>query len=194
MSGRVLAWAGVAVAVVAAVVLAVFWLVQGLEQAGWLAGVLSAFAALAAFVMALPLRPHTSAAATSNTFSGGTNVGPLVMGRDISGPVTSGSPASTPPTAPAPPPRAESESGSAGSPESEDESADGAVSNTFSGGMNYGPLVMGRDISGAVTSHGTPAPGAAQPSPAPPRPVEEPSDEAAGRASRDRPDDASAEA
>lgn len=135
MSGRVLAWAGVAVAVVAAVVLAVFWLVQGLEQAGWLAGVLSAFAALAAFVMALPLRPHTSAAATSNTFSGGTNAGPLVMGRDISGP---------------------------------------------------------------VTSYGAPAPGAAQPPPASPGPAgesaEEPSDEAAGRASRDRPDDASAEA
>ncbi|WP_433154517.1 hypothetical protein ACQPZ8_23605 [Actinomadura nitritigenes] len=192
MSGRVLAWAGVAVAVVAAVVLAVFWLVQGLEQAGWLAGVLSAFAALAAFVMALPLRPHPSAAAMSNTFSGGTNAGPLVMGRDISGPVTSGPPPPTPPTAPAPPSR--TESGSAGSPESEDESADGTVSNTFSGGMNYGPLVMGRDISGAVTSHGTPAPGAAQPSPASPGPAEEPSDEAAGRASRDRPDDASAEA
>ncbi|WP_433251735.1 hypothetical protein [Actinomadura nitritigenes] len=192
MSGRVLAWAGVAVAVVAAVVLAVFWLVQGLEQAGWLAGVLSAFAALAAFVMALPLRPHPSAAATSNTFSGGTNAGPLVMGRDISGPVTSGPPPPTPPTAPAPPSR--TESGSAGSPESEDESADGTVSNTFSGGMNYGPLVMGRDISGAVTSHGTPPPGAAQPSTASPGPAEEPSDEAAGRASRDRPDDASAEA
>ncbi|MFC5188091.1 hypothetical protein [Actinomadura harenae] len=215
MSGRVLVWVGVAVAVLAAVVLVVFWLVQGLEQAGWLAGVLSAFTAVAAFVIALPLRSRSSpssseaerpggstgggggsSAATSNTFSGGTNAGPLVMGRDISGPVTSGPPV-PPPVSPLVAPSPPSSTESAGSPALKDESAeaDGAVSNVFSGGTNYGPLVMGRDISGLVASHGTPAADAAQlpltsGGPAGQAPAG-PSGEAAGPASPGRPGDES---
>ncbi|KAB2375381.1 hypothetical protein [Actinomadura montaniterrae] len=95
MRARALIWAVIGAAVTAAGTLVVFWLVRGLEQAGWLAGVLGAFAALAALVMALPHpapapvppptpeRPGEEDGATVNTFSGGTAHGPVVMGRDI---------------------------------------------------------------------------------------------------------------
>lgn len=162
MRWRVVVWAGVGVAAVAAVGLGVFWKIKGLEEAGWLAGVLSGFAALVSLAIflydRLPPRPGpqpsetepaggSAGAGTVNTFKDATNVGPVVMGRDISGPVTTGSP--LPPPAPAPtreagpPPAAGPAPGAGG---------EGSVTNTFSGGFNQGPVVMGRDISGPITS------------------------------------------
>ncbi|NEA27537.1 hypothetical protein [Actinomadura bangladeshensis] len=161
MRWRVVVWAGVGVAAVAAVGLGMFWKIKGLEEAGWLAGVLSGFAALVSLAIflydRLPSRsgPQPSEsepepaggpawAGTVNTFEDATNVGPVVMGRDIRGPVTSGSPPPPAPTREAGRlPAAESTPGAGG---------EGSVSNTFSGGFNQGPVVMGRDISGPVTS------------------------------------------
>jgi hypothetical protein len=144
-----------------------------LEQAGWLAGVLSAFVALATLAMLLydwlrsqpgsQLPPESTPGPESgpepaggpavgsgsvNIFRDATNVGPVVMGRDISGPVISGSPATLPP------PRS-TRAESATPPSASGSSAPGGeatVFNTFSGGFNQGPVVMGRDISGPVTS------------------------------------------
>ncbi|WP_433464106.1 hypothetical protein [Spirillospora sp. CA-128828] len=172
MRWRVGVWSGVGVTVVAAVGLGVFWKIEGLEEAGWLAGVLSTFAALASLAILLYDRspsqsgsqPSESApdpesgtepaggsgagAQTINTFRDATNVGAMVMGRDISGPVTSGSSPPPPPPGPAgaespTPPAAAGAAPTVG---------EGAVSNIFSGGFNQGPVVMGRDIRGPVTS------------------------------------------
>ncbi len=128
MSMRIGAWAAIGATGVVAAVLLGFWLVAGLEPAGWLAGVISAFLALFLAAMALldrarSPRPQQESdrsahAETANRVDGGAFAGPVVMGRDI-GPGRADSDAST-----------------------------GSVSNTFSGGVAQGPVVMGRNISG----------------------------------------------
>lgn len=72
-----------------------------------------------------------------------TNVGPVVMGPDIRGAVTSGSPPPPAPTRETGPPASGATPGAGG---------EGSVSNTFVGGFKQGPMVMGRDITGPVAS------------------------------------------
>ena len=161
MPWRVLVWAGVAVAAVAAVALAVFWRAEGLEEAGWLAGVLSGFATLASLAILLyeqspsrsGRRPSEAeradgpaGAGTVNIVRDATSTGPVIMGRDISGPVTLGSP----PPSPSPPSTGEAEASRAA--ETPGVGGEGSVSNTISSGFTQGPVIMGRDISGPVTS------------------------------------------
>lgn len=105
MGRRRLTWTGVLVTLLAAMGLGVYWRVKGLEEAGWLAGVLGALSGLAALALTLLDRmpPHPAPAhpdepepedanrgwrasggePTINTISGGVNIGPLIMGRDI---------------------------------------------------------------------------------------------------------------
>lgn len=106
-----MAWTGIGMVLAAAAMLVVFWLTEGLEPAGWLAGVLSAFAALLAFAMtwldrthpqtspppAQELTPGASEGSVSNTFTGDNVYGTVVMGRDFSGPVVSGPGSAVPP-------------------------------------------------------------------------------------------------
>lgn len=100
-------------ALVAAAVLVVFWVVEGLEPAGWLAGVLGAFAALGALALTWldraraqpqpsppPVREPSDGppeGSVSNTFTGDNVYGTVVMGRDFSGPVASGPGTAVPP-------------------------------------------------------------------------------------------------
>jgi hypothetical protein len=148
MGRRIGTWAGIGATAVAAAVLVGFWLVAGLEPAGWLAGVVSAFLALflaatALFDHARPRRPQREtqrpgAGETANRVDGGEFSGPVVMGRDISlGPGRDTDRASDP--------------------------SAGSVSNTLSGGAAQGPVVMGRDISGEIVQ----GPAAPTPPPAP---------------------------
>jgi hypothetical protein len=100
MRRRVGAWIGIGTVLAAAAMLVVFWLVEGLEPAGWLAGVLSAFAALTAFAMRWLDRTRPSPGqepTVSNTFTGGNVHGTVVMGRDFSGPVVLGPGSAVPP-------------------------------------------------------------------------------------------------
>lgn len=107
MRRHVGAWTGTGAALVAAIVLVVFWVVEGLEPAGWLAGVLGAFAALGALALtfldrarAQPSPPdrEPSEGSVTNTFTGDNVYGNVVMGRDFSGPIGSGPGTGPPPS------------------------------------------------------------------------------------------------
>jgi hypothetical protein len=52
-------------------------------------------------------------------------------------------------------------------PDQEPASGTGSVHNTFSGGTAYGPVIMGRDITGSISSGPTPAPSQPPPPPSP---------------------------
>ncbi|MBE1536778.1 hypothetical protein [Actinomadura algeriensis] len=150
MGRRIGAWAGTVATGVTAVVLAVFWLAEGLEPAGWLAGVASAFLALSLAAMTLLDRardrlPHeeerqvehpeseppreetdgTARADTTNTVTGGTFSGQVMMIRDY-------------------------KVGSEHAAEPGSGIAPGTVSNTFSGGEAHGGVLMGRDVMGEI--------------------------------------------
>lgn len=105
MGRRGVAWAGVLGTLVAAVAMLLYWRVRGLEEAGWLAGVLGTLAGMAALALTLldRVRPRPAPAPsgepepasapgrqsvhgggdTINTIRGVVSAGPLIMGRDI---------------------------------------------------------------------------------------------------------------